>query len=240
MSSNQNVEMKLLKVDRVTDCIVIQPQGELNSYNAESLRRQVMKVMEEGFRKLIFDCAQVPYMSSAAVGLLPGFLKEAKARQGNMAMINLQPNVRNVIQLLGLTLFLNVMDSMAEALEFIALSRETALQFPRVIDCVVCGHRMRVGRSGWFRCSECKTLLRVDPAGRALPSYAREENDFDLVPEKTEEAIRLLGDLSKIARQAPLAREQREAFKKAVGQIVLNLYQREVKDVWAELEEVRS
>jgi len=44
----------------------------------------------------------------------------------------------------------------------------------------------------------------------------------------------------RIARQAPLAREQGEAFKKAVGQIVLNLYQREVKDVWAELEEVRN
>jgi anti-anti-sigma factor len=240
MAANQNAELRLQKVDRIADCMVIQPQGELNSYNAESFRRQVMKIMEEGFRKLVFDCAQVPYMSSAAVGLLPGFLKEAKRRQGNMAMINLQPNVRNVIQLLGLMLFLNAMENLEEALAFLSPPAQSAPLFPRVFACAVCGHRMRVGRSGMFRCSECKTPLRVDPAGRALPGYAREENDFDLVPEKTAEAIRLLGDLSKIARQAPLAREQREAFKKAVGRIVVNLYQREVKDVWAELEEVRN
>jgi hypothetical protein len=142
--------------------------------------------------------------------------------------------------LLGFTLYLNVMESMSEALEFVATGSEKAPLFPKNFGCPTCGHRMRAGRSGWFRCSECKTLLRIDPAGRVLPSYSQVENDFDLIPEKIEEAIRLLGDLSQVVRKGSFDPKLKASFKKIIGQIVVNLYQREVKDVWAELQEVRS
>jgi hypothetical protein len=155
-------------------------------------------------------------------------------------MVNLQPRVREIIQLLGFTLFLNVMESMEEALELVAAESRAAAVFPQIFSCPVCGHRMRAGRSGWFRCSECKTLLRIDPAGRVQPVYAQEENDYELVPEKTEKALQLLGDLSRLVRKSALGLTEKAAFKSTLGQIVVNLYQREVKDVWAELEEVRS
>jgi hypothetical protein len=121
-----------------------------------------------------------------------------------------------------------------------AIRSGTAPLFPKIFACAVCGHRMRAGKAGYFRCSECKTILRVDEGGGAQPVYAQEDNDYVLVPEKTEKAIRLLGDLSQIVRKGPFDQTLKASCKKIIGQIVVSLYQREVKDVWAELEEVRS
>jgi hypothetical protein len=49
-----------------------------------------------------------------------------------------------------------------------------------------------------------------------------------------------LGELARLVRQSDFSQSEKASFKKTLGQIVLNLYQREVKDVWAELEEVRN
>jgi anti-sigma B factor antagonist len=238
MDASQVVSMSVERVPAIDGCTIIRPAGSIELYNMESLRKQVLRVLEEGYSRLIFDLAEVPFMSSAPVGVCTTFLKEAKSRGGNIAMVNLQPRVREIIQLLGFTLFLNVMDSMQEALEFIAVRSEAAPPFPRIFSCPICGHRMKTGKSGCYRCSECKTILRVGEAGSVRPVYAPEDNDYELIPDKTEEAIRLLGELSRMVRQSAIGLAEKAAFKSTLGQIVVNLYQREVKDVWAELEEI--
>ena len=240
MTANQTLEMKIQRVDAIEGCVVIRPKGGIDAYNTEAFRKQVLKVVEEGSSRLVFDCAEVPYMSSAAVGTCTIFLKQVKTRRGSMAMANLQPRVREVIQLLGFTNYLNVVDTLEDALVFVAPASGAAALFPLIFDCPACGRRLKAGKSGLFRCSECKTAVRVDEAGRVQTGYAQEDNDFDLVPVKTEQAIRLLGDLSKLVRQGPLGPEEKTSFKRMIGQIVLNLYQREVKDVWAELEEIAT
>ena len=67
-----------------------------------------------------------------------------------------------------------------------------------------------------------------------------QDNDYELVPEKTEKAIRLLGELARMVRTSAFGQDDKASFKQTLGQIVLNLYQREVKDVWAELEEMEG
>jgi anti-sigma B factor antagonist len=240
MTATQSLKMNVQKVPTIDRCVVIHPVGQIDIYNTESFRKQVLQVMDEGYCRLVFDMAEVPFMSSTPVGTCTIFLKEAKTRKGNIAMVNLQPRVREVIQLLGFTLYLNVMDSMAEALEFISVTSEAAQMFPKIFDCPVCGYRMRAGKNGCYRCSECKTILKIDEAGNARPVYTPEDNDYELVPEKTEKAIRLLGELACLVRMSDFGQDEKAAFKKTLGQVVLNLYQREVKDVWAELEEVRN
>jgi hypothetical protein len=127
-----------------------------------------------------------------------------------------------------------------DALILMAPASSAADPFPRIFACAVCGRRLRTSKAGFFRCCECKTVLRVDETGGAQPAYALRENDYELVPEKTEKAIRLLGELSRLVRRSAIGLAEKAAFKKTLGQIVVNLYQREVKDVWAELEEVPS
>ena len=125
------------------------------------------------------------------------------------------------------------------AVQFIASPGQAPASFPRIFGCPVCGHRLRVRSAGCFRCSECKTVLRVPEEGAARPVNAQEDNDYELIPARTEKALQLLGELSQRVRRSAIDPSEKAAFKRTLGQIVVNLYQREVKDVWAELEEVR-
>lgn len=238
MAANQDFSMTVERVPAIDGCVVIHPAGCIELYNMESFRKRVLQVLEEGYSRLILDMTKVPFMSSAPVGVCTILLKEAKSRRGNIALINLQPRVREIIHLLGFTLFLNVMESREEALELLALKSEAVPLFPRIFSCPICGHRLKIAKNGCYRCSECKTILRVDEAGSARPVYAPEDNDYELVPDKTEKAIRLLGELSGMVRRSAFGLAEKTAFKRTLGQIVVNLYQREVKDIWAELEEI--
>jgi anti-anti-sigma factor len=190
--------MSTQRLDTIEGCVLIHPRGEINLENANTFLKWVESVLEGGFNKLLFDCAEVPYMCSTAVGLLPHFLKQARERRGPSPV------------------------------------------FPRTFCCPACGRWLKAGKAGRFRCSGCKTILRIDEAGSARPAYDLANNDYELVPERTEKAICLLGELSSMVRRSSFGVAEKAAFKSTLGQIVVNLYQREVKDVWAELEEVRG
>ncbi len=239
MNEKSTVELSLQKIASMDGGILIRPEGELNTYNAASFGSQVRKVFQEGCYRLIFDLAEVPYIASTPAGMYPDFLKEAKKRGGDIAMANLQPRVMEVFGLLGFKSYLNIVNTLEDALILMAPASSAVNPFPRIFTCAVCGRRLRASKAGFFRCCECKTILRVDGAGSARPVDSLMENDYELVPEKTEKAIRLLGELSRMVRASAFDVAEKTAFKKTLGQIVVNLYQREVKDVWAELEEVR-
>ena len=239
MTTNQ-VEITVETATSVEGCLILHLKGEMDLYNTDAFRRQVFRFMDEGVNKLIFDCDRVPYMSSYAVASFPLFMNRAKPQNGNIAMANVRNNPREVIQLLGFAMYVNVMGTLEEALEFIASTTGPAALFPAYFACPACARRLKAVRTGRFRCSHCKTVVIVDEAGKARLAYPAEGADIRLIPEKTEKVIGLLGELSRNARQWSLDQEQKAIVKKTLGQAIVNLYQREVKDVWAELQEVRS
>ena len=51
-------------------------------------------------------------------------------------------------------------------------------------------------------------------------------------------ATELLGELSRLIHRSSMADRDKTAARAMLQQIVLDIYQREVKDEWAELEEV--
>jgi hypothetical protein len=60
----------------------------------------------------------------------------------------------------------------------------------------------------------------------------------EIIPDKTEKALALLTELSLRIRQGSMSREDKAICRATLGQVVQNIYEREVKDEWAELEEV--
>jgi transcriptional regulator with XRE-family HTH domain len=84
------------------------------------------------------------------------------------------------------------------------------------------------------------SLTSQDPGGTARRGTAPAA-DLDpaapLIPDKTEKALSLLSELSLRLKQGSMGREDKAACRAIIGQVVQNLYEREVKDEWAELEE---
>ncbi|MCX7030957.1 MAG: hypothetical protein NTU62_12680 [Spirochaetes bacterium] len=66
----------------------------------------------------------------------------------------------------------------------------------------------------------------------------RPRPDLEFMPPKMEQATELLGELSRLIHRSSMADKDQKAARAMLQQIVLDIYQREVKDEWAELEEV--
>ena len=66
----------------------------------------------------------------------------------------------------------------------------------------------------------------------------RTRPDLAFMPPKMEQATELLGELSRLIHRSSMADKDKTAARAMLQQIVLDIYQREVKDEWAELEEI--
>ncbi len=62
--------------------------------------------------------------------------------------------------------------------------------------------------------------------------------DVQIMPPKMVHATELLGELSRLVHRSAMTDREKTAARAMLGQIVVDIYQREVKDEWAELEEV--
>jgi hypothetical protein len=79
---------------------------------------------------------------------------------------------------------------------------------------------------------------RVEGTGVEAEGTATAGADLEFMPPKMEHATELLGELSRLIHRSDMADRDKLAARAMLQKIVLDIYQREVKDEWAELEEV--
>jgi transcriptional regulator with XRE-family HTH domain len=77
-----------------------------------------------------------------------------------------------------------------------------------------------------------------EPAAEDTAGSAPLPPDVQIMPPKMVHATELLGELSRLVHRSAMTDRERTAARAMLGQIVVDIYQREVKDEWAELEEV--
>ncbi len=81
---------------------IIQPQGELVINNHERFEREVRAVLERQPDVLIFDLEKVEYISSIGIQTLLMAYKDQIASQGQLLLVNLQPQVERVLSILNI------------------------------------------------------------------------------------------------------------------------------------------
>jgi anti-sigma B factor antagonist len=118
----------------------------------------------------VFHCAGLNYVSSTGIGSFTAFLKAVKPRGGDLVLLEIQPKVYEVFQLLGFSQFFNIKENLEEAVSFFAQKGEgpQAGPFPKIFKCPICSKKLKASKAGRFRCSECKTILAIDNAGQVL------------------------------------------------------------------------
>ncbi len=119
---------------------------------------------------MIFQCGGLNYVSSTGIGSFTAFLKAVKPRGGDLVLLEIQPKVYEVFQLLGFSQFFNIRDSLAESISFFIKdqSEEKPAVFPRIVSCPICFKKLKAVKAGRFRCSECKSILAIDESGQVL------------------------------------------------------------------------
>jgi anti-anti-sigma factor len=167
---DESLKIKLQKVDEVEGGLILFLTGYIDTYNSNYFQKRVQRAIEMGFIRLIFHCGGLNYVSSTGIGSFTAFLKGVKPRGGDLVLLEIQPKVYEVFQLLGFSQFFNIKDNLEDSVAFFSSSAaaESVAMFPKVFNCPICSKKLKALKPGRFRCSECKTILAIDNAGQVF------------------------------------------------------------------------
>jgi anti-anti-sigma factor len=167
---DDSLKIKLDKINEVPECLMLSLTGYIDTYNSSFFQKCIQKVIGAGFNKLIFQCGSLNYVSSTGIGSFTTFLKTVKQNGGDLIILDIQPKVYEVFQLLGFSQFFNIKDNLDDSISFFRSDFVSGkhLIFPKVVSCPICYKKLKTVKAGRFRCSECKSIISIDEAGQVL------------------------------------------------------------------------
>ena len=164
---DDSLTISLRKANSINKGIFVYLSGYIDTYNSSFFQKQMSKVIGAGYINLVFNCSSLNYVSSTGIGSFTVFLKVVKPKGGDVVLLEIQPKVYEVFQLLGFSQFFNIKSSADEAIAYFSngnASKDSSV-FPVVISCPVCNKKLRATRSGRFRCSGCRSILAISETG---------------------------------------------------------------------------
>jgi len=136
---DDSLKINLEKVTGIENSILIYLSGYIDTYNSLFFQKRIAKIIDSGYINIIFNCASLNYVSSTGIGSFTAFLKMLKPKGGDIVLLEIQPKVYEVFQLLGFSQFFNIKDSIDDAIHF--FKQETVVDntvFPKIFGCPVC------------------------------------------------------------------------------------------------------
>jgi anti-anti-sigma factor len=167
---DDSLKIDLKTIAGVDGGLTLVLMGYIDTYNSNSFQKRVQKAIDRGYKRLIFNCGGLNYVSSTGIGSFTAFLKTLKSIGGDLVLLDVQPKVYEVFQLLGFSQFFNIRYNQDDAENYFRGGGQTqaASGFPHNFSCPICGKRLKAVKAGRFRCSECKTILAVDDIGNVF------------------------------------------------------------------------
>jgi len=96
---------------------VVTISGQLDETNIDSRAQEIYKIFEEvpGNLSLVFDFAGLEYMNSKSIGYLTDWYGKITERGGKVVISRAKPNIKDILQVVGLTQLINIYESLDEA-----------------------------------------------------------------------------------------------------------------------------
>jgi anti-anti-sigma factor len=115
---DESLNIKLENALGIEGCLILVLDGRIDTDNSAYFQKHVHKLVQAGFMRLIFNCAGLNYVSSTGIGSFTSFLKMLKPKGGDLVLLEIQPKVNEVFQLLGFSQFFAIKKSLDEAIDF--------------------------------------------------------------------------------------------------------------------------
>jgi anti-sigma B factor antagonist len=94
--------------------VTVSPVGSIDSDTAPLLDKEVERLLTEPIKTMVLDMEGVSFISSAGIGIVAKAKTLLKKQGAELAMINLQPQVKKVFEIIRLLPSLNVFESVDE------------------------------------------------------------------------------------------------------------------------------
>lgn len=107
----------ILKVEEKGEVVVILVKEErLDAHNSGELKSQMLSLFEEGKNHIVIDLQDVRFVDSSGLGALVSGFKNASARNGNLKLCGLQPQVKSMFELTRLHRVFEIFSGIEEAM----------------------------------------------------------------------------------------------------------------------------
>ncbi len=93
--------------------------GQINNETSTMLGQKLRGVLQRGVSNLVLDMAQVDFVSSAGISAILSTRKLLTERAGDLALVNLQPQVEKAFEVMSLLPTLNVFKDTEELDEYL-------------------------------------------------------------------------------------------------------------------------
>lgn len=105
-----------IAVDRLGDAAVVRVQGDLTAADADTLEAQYATAADSGANRILISFREGDHINSAGIGVLIGLVMNC--RQRNLAMVLVHPaaHFRKIFDLVGLSRYVAVFESVPQAL----------------------------------------------------------------------------------------------------------------------------
>ena len=95
--------------------VILEPRGRIDARTAGLLEEKVLRLLDGGERRLVFDLAGLDYISSAGLRVFLVAAKRLRSTDGTLALAALQDRVHAVFEMAGMSSILRVCRTRAEA-----------------------------------------------------------------------------------------------------------------------------
>jgi anti-anti-sigma factor len=109
-----------VKVSKKMDySYVLKLSGSLDSDTYTQLDDELSEIIGEPTKTMVFDMSSLEYISSAGIGVVIKTQRELKGRGATFIMVNLQPQIKKVFDVMKILPIIDIFDDMPEADKYI-------------------------------------------------------------------------------------------------------------------------
>ncbi len=108
-------EFKVTIRPRDNNIQVLELKGYLDAHTTPVLEDAFQQMLNEKKFRLIVNCRELTYISSAGLGVFMAFIEDVRANSGDIKLSDMSPKVFNIFDLLGFPMLYDIVTAEEEA-----------------------------------------------------------------------------------------------------------------------------
>lgn len=97
----------------------VELKGSLDSDTYHKLQERLSEIIDDNTKAVILDMGGIDYISSAGIGVVMSTKKSLQQKNANFAMVNLQPQIKKVFDVMKILPMIDILDDMPGADKYI-------------------------------------------------------------------------------------------------------------------------
>jgi anti-anti-sigma factor len=122
------MELQIRTLPIAATVVAVALDGSIDGTTYRLLDEEVGRLLAGPYKTLVFDMKNVDQVTSAGIGVIMKAKASAKHKGGDLAMRNVQPQVRRVFEIMSLVPALNVFEDRAELDDYLTTIQQRIVE----------------------------------------------------------------------------------------------------------------